>query len=332
MIGLLLAFASKTALAQPEGEGAENTWSDALELRDLVDVRADADFSLEDPDGLFDADFGGQDFEPSLYEPVGPMLPDILQGITDGTQALSTYDPTQKGAVQEYKTQIGGGDLATKNGIPPQALAPVVRVFAGDGSDQTLVCTAAIVSWNDETGALMAAHCLYEGAESPAMIGSTQRERVSIEGIGTILPSVARIPAAFSVCPGLPYERCAELGGVDLAFIPFPASSTWGVCSIAPSVLDVVAFGFGLDRDELPTELLKGFLEVVPADTGLWAGRSRSTQQVDQGDSGGPVVTKAAHDLLGVFAPDVCFVIAARRDEMSLLQPVWDYTPAMTPP
>lgn len=235
-------------------------------------------------------------------------------------------------AIGPPTTRLDHGDPAADGQVLPPQLAPVVRLLSGEGPERRLVCTGTLVNWDGEVGALTAAHCLYEDGAVREQIGSAMRTTIYVDGVGQIDPaSMARIAPSFSQCPGLFYEDCIGRGGDDLAFIPLMVGTTWNVCSAAPLDLDVVAYGFGLDLDHLPKVLLKGALTVSPPFGGLWAGRSESAQQVNAGDSGGPVITRADHDQLAQAVPNVCFVIAARRFDESLLQPIWSFTSQFAP-
>jgi hypothetical protein len=332
------------AVAQPEES------LDPIELREAIGKLGDVALPIEDPHTLLPSVPDAQrvsDLGMLLEHDVPaihPFNPLVIRGPNRRNDPTIQLDHGTPASQRLSRRIIGGpiggdnptvfvdrGDLASE-GIPPELLAPVVRILAGDSPDSQLLCTATLVTWDGDVGALTAAHCLYEEGGTPEQIGRTLRSRVYVEGFGAIEPSsLARVPAEFAGCSGLFYEQCANLGAADVAFVPLRASATWNVCTAPIAELDVVGFGYGLDRDRLPADLLKAALTVAPSIGGLWPGRSQRLQQVNKGDSGGPVVAQSAHDLIGFRAPEVCFVVAARRADESLLQPVWAYTSSMTP-
>jgi hypothetical protein len=306
----VLVGSSVPALAEP---------TDAGELSDLVaaiDAAAGTSLTLEDPRVLL----------PSPPVAV-PALGDLVIRYDGGTSAVNALLRIGVPGV-EYDD----GDPAVDPLVPAQQLLPVVRLLAGNTPDGPLLCTATLVTWDGEVGILTAAHCLYEQGEQEDQIGKALATAVYVEGLGAVAPSTARFEPSFSACPGLFYEQCMALGGVDLAFLPMAAPSTWSVCTSPIAESELVGFGYGLDRDRLPRELLKGSLRATPAASGLWSSRSDRGQQVNFGDSGGPVITANDDLLLSLLPPKVCFVAAARRGDESLLQPVWMYGASLLGP
>lgn len=256
------------------------------------------------------------------FKSVKPLLPDIGVKFDHGDDPRTRRPDWKR---QLDITAIDGGDRNETSITGPRLEAIVRLMRAGETTATALICTGAAVNWDGERGILTAAHCLYEVGPDET-ISPAMRSSVRVQSLGIDIPtSMARIHPSFARCLGLHYEECDNIGGVDVAFIPFATTpEPWSVCTLPPATTEFVGYGFGLNVSFLPDVVLSGDLHLTgDMIGGLYKANSARRQQVNKGDSGGPVIAQSDAGLFGVPSPNVCFVAAARKETFSLLQPLW---------
>ncbi|NOJ91502.1 hypothetical protein D7W82_01195 [Corallococcus sp. CA049B] len=206
-------------------------------------------------------------------------------------------------------------------------LRSVVRLTDALGE---LQCTGTLVRREGLPPAILtAAHCLFDTQKrsdtNQVALGSPRTE-LWVNGQRMLLDArLVTVPAGFRTCATqrLTFRECVMVRHQpDVAFITAPprlvlgpnAPEPWNVAGEDMMTGLVVALGYGLNRMELPDEVLRGNLRTTDEAPGCarWANEAGSGQMVDFGDSGGPVVTSQDDEALMKATPTVIGVVSGQ--------------------